>query len=208
MNLFRLDTSLRTTGSTSREVADTAEAAWLAEHPDGQVVRRDLGTDPLLVTDWMQAVAGSPEAAKLAATLADELLDADAIIVGTALYNFGVPAQLKTWVDLLITDPRFGPGAEQPLAGRPAILIVARGGGYGPGTPREGWDHATPWVQRVLGDVFGLDVKLVEAELTMAPVVPAMEALRAIAEQNRQDAHSAADTHGRALVRNARDRAA
>src|ERR1700759_146078 len=175
MRLFRLDTSLRTDGSVSRDLAATAETAWLAEHPGGTVVRRDLGTDPLLVTDWIQAVAGSQAAertpaqvaaASLAARLADELLAADAIIVGTALYNFGVPAQLKTWVDLLITDPRFAPGAAQPLAGRPAILVVARGGGYGPGTPREGWDHATPWVQRILGDVFGLDLRTVEAELT------------------------------------------
>src|SRR5258706_2643972 len=151
MNLFRLDTSLRTEGSVGREVADTAEAAWLAEHPGGLVVRRDLGTDPVLVTDWMDAVAGSGTqasertprqvaAANLTATLAEEVLEADAIIVATALYNFGVPAQLKTWVDLLITDSRFAPGAEQPLAGRPGLLVVARGGGYGPGTPREGWD--------------------------------------------------------------------
>jgi FMN-dependent NADH-azoreductase len=212
MRLFRLDTSLRTDGSVSRAVADTAESAWLTEHPGGTVVRRDLGTDPLLVTDWMDAVDGSGKAAtertdrhvaaaNLAATLADELLAADAIIVATALYNFGVPAQLKTWVDLLITDPRFAPGAEQPLAGRPAILVVARGGGYGPGTPREGWDHATPWVARILADVFGLDLHLVEAELTMAPVVPAMEALRGFAEQSRQDAHIAADAHGRSLAR-------
>jgi FMN-dependent NADH-azoreductase len=219
MSLFRLDTSLRVGGSVSREIADTAESAWLAEHPGGLVVRRDLGTDPLLVTDWMDAVAGSAApvadrtdrqvaAADLAARLADELLDADAVLVATALYNFGVPAQLKTWVDLLITDPRFTPGGEQPLAGRPGVLIVARGGGYGPGTPREGWDHATPWVQRILADVFGLDLQLVEAELTMAPVVPAMEALRDLAEQSRRDAHLAADTHGRALTRHARGRAA
>jgi FMN-dependent NADH-azoreductase len=217
MSLFRLDTSLRTEGSIGREVADTAESAWLAEHPGGLVVRRDLGTDPLLVTDWMDAVAGSQAgdrtdrqvaAANLAASLADELLAADAVIVSTALYNFGVPAQLKTWVDLLITDPRFSPAAEQPLAGRPGILVVARGGGYGPGSPREGWDHATPWVQRILADVFGLDLKLVEAELTMAPHVPAMESLRDLAEQSRQDAHTAADAHGRALARSADVRAA
>jgi len=217
MNLFRLDTSLRTEGSIGREVADTAESAWLAEHPGGSVVRRDLGTDPLLVTDWMDAVAGSQAAdrtdrqvaaATLAASLADELLAADAVIVSTALYNFGVPAQLKTWVDLLITDPRLSPGAEQPLAGRPGILVVARGGGYGPGSPREGWDHATPWVQRILADVFGLDLRVIEAELTMAAHVPAMESLREIAEQSRQDAHTAAAEHGRSLARDAGSRAA
>jgi FMN-dependent NADH-azoreductase len=219
MRLFRLDNSLRTDGSISRELADTAEAAWLAEHPDGEVVRRDLGTDPLLASSWLDAVAASATpadeqteaqraAVALAAQLADELLEADAVIVALPLYNFGVPAPFKTWVDLLITDPRFAPGAGQPLAGRQGILAVARGGGYGPGTPREGWDHATPWVRRILGDVFGLEVRLVEAELTLAPVVPAMEELRDLAARSHQDAHAAADAHGRALARDAQRSAA
>jgi FMN-dependent NADH-azoreductase len=212
MRLFRLDNSLRTDGSVSRELADTAEAGWLAEHPGGEVVRRDLGTDPVLASSWMDAVAASATPAEdrsaaqqvavaLAAQLADELLDADAILVALPLYNFSVPAPFKTWIDLLFTDPRFGPGATQPLVGRHGILAVARGGGYAAGTPREGWDHATPWVQRVLGDVFGLDLQLVEAELTMAPFVPAMESLREVAAQSRRDAHVAADAHGRALAR-------
>ena len=208
MRLFRLDNSLRTEGSVSRELADTAEAAWLAEHPGGEVVRRDLGTEPRLASSWVDAVAGTPGAVTLAAQLADELLDADAVLVSLPLYNFSVPAPFKTWIDLLFTDPRFAPGAAQPLAGRQGILAVARGGGYAPGTPREGWDHATPWVQRILGDVFGLDVHLVEAELTMAPFVPAMESLREIAAQSRRDAHAAADTHGRALARSAQSAAA
>jgi FMN-dependent NADH-azoreductase len=219
MRLFRLDNSLRTDGSVSRELADTAQAAWLAEHPDGVVVRRDLGTDPLLASSWVDAVAAGStlpadrtdaqrEATALAARLADELLEADAVIVSLPLYNFSVPAPFKTWIDLLFTDPRFAPGSVQPLAGRQGVLAIARGGGYAPGTPREGWDHATPWVQRILGDVFGLDLHRAEAELTMAPVVPAMESLRPLAEQSRRDAHLAADTHGRTLARHAQTRAA
>ncbi len=219
MRLFRLDNSLRTDGSVSRELADTAQAAWLAEHPDGVVVRRDLGTDPLLASSWVDAVAAGStpdadrtdaqrEAVALAARLADELFEADAVIVSLPLYNFSVPAPFKTWIDLLFTDPRFAPGSVTPLAGRQGVLAIARGGGYAPGTPREGWDHATPWVERVLGDVFGLDLHRAEAELTMAAVVPAMESLRPQAEQSRRDAHLAADTHGRALARHTQTRAA
>jgi len=201
MRLFRLDNSLRTDGSVSRELADTAEAAWLAEQGVREVVRRDLGTDPLLASSWLDAVAGKPEAVALAAQLADELLSADAVLIGLPLYNYSVPAPFKTWIDLLITDPRFAPGATQPLAGRQGIVAIARGGGYAPGTPREGWDHATPWVQRVLGEVFGLDLHLAEAELTLAPFVPAMESLRELSAQSRRDARVAADTHGRTLAR-------
>ncbi|MDX2778035.1 NAD(P)H-dependent oxidoreductase, partial [Streptomyces caniscabiei] len=52
MNLFRLDASIRTEGSVSRALADTAEQAWLAEHPGGVVTRRDLGVEPLPGDAW------------------------------------------------------------------------------------------------------------------------------------------------------------
>ena len=91
--------------------------------------------------------------------LADEVLAADAIVVASPLYNFGVPQHLKTWIDLLITDPRLGPGTA-PLTGRPLALVIARGGGYGPGTPRAGWDHATPYLQQIFGAVLGAEVHI------------------------------------------------
>jgi hypothetical protein len=52
MTLFRLDSSIRTEGSVSREIADTVEAAWKQHHPDGQVVRRDVGLAPLPSDTW------------------------------------------------------------------------------------------------------------------------------------------------------------
>ena len=212
MNLFRLDSSIRTDGSVTREVADTVESTWRAEHPDGVVVRRDIGTSPLSAATWLDAVAGSStpaeqrtpaqqEAVALAAALADEVLAADALVITAPLYNFGVPAPLKTWVDLLITDPRFAPGSPPALAGRPVILVVARGGGYGAGTPREGWDHATGWVRRILADVFGADLHVVEAELTLAGVNPAMAALRDQAQASRENAHAVAADHIRTVAR-------
>ncbi|NMH99516.1 FMN-dependent NADH-azoreductase [Pseudonocardia acidicola] len=207
MTLFRLDTSIRTEGSVSREVADSVERAWLAAHPGSAVVRRDLASHPLPADAWARAATAgmtppegrTPEqkaAVVLAAELADELLAADAAVIGSPLYNYGVSQHLKTWIDLLIADPRLGPG-QQPLAGRPLALVVARGGGYGPGTPREGWDHATPWLQRIFGDSFGMDVRVVVAELTLAEVNPAMADLRDMAAQSRSDAHALAEAAGR-----------
>lgn len=43
------------------------------------------------------------------------------------LYNFGVSQHFKAWVDLVVTDPRMASCAGQPLAGRPAVLVVVRG---------------------------------------------------------------------------------
>jgi FMN-dependent NADH-azoreductase len=79
-------------------------------------------------------------------------------------------------------------------------VVVSRGGGYGPGTPREGWDHGTGWLVRILRDVWGADVSVVEAELTLAEVVPAMAELRPLAAQKRAEAHEAAEKLGAALA--------
>jgi FMN-dependent NADH-azoreductase len=211
MNLYRLDASIRTDGSVSREVADSVEATWHAEHPDGAVTRRNLSTRPISPELWIAGATGqripadqrTPEqaqAAAVAAELADELLRADGYLFAVPLYNFGVPQTLKAWVDMVITDPRFAAGAGQPLAGRPAVLVVARGGGYGAGTPRDGWDHSTPWLRRIFADVWGLDLRVVEAELTLAGVNPAMAAFRDLAEQSLQNAHAAAREHGAAIA--------
>jgi len=110
-----------------------------------------------------------------------------------------VPQHLKTWIDLLITDPRLGPGTA-PLTGRPLALVIARGGGYGPGTPRAGWDHATPYLEQIFGAVLGADLTLVEAELTLAAVTPAMASLVPQAEQLRVRARELAAETGRALA--------
>ena len=211
MSLFRLDASIRNEGSVTRAVADTVQAAWQAEHPGGIVTRRDLGAAPLPGNAWIDAIRGRmvPEdqqtaahrdAAALAATLADELLAADAYLFAIPLYNFGVAQNAKVWIDLLIADPRLGPGGGEPLAGRPAVLVTARGGGYGPGTPREGWDHSTPYLRRIFEDVFKLDLRLAEAELTLAGVNPAMEALRGLAAESLEKAHAAAEEHGRKVA--------
>jgi FMN-dependent NADH-azoreductase len=87
-----------------------------------------------------------------------------------------------------------------PVAGRPAVLVLARGGGYGVGPPREGWDHASPYIRRILGDVLGLDLHVAEAELTLASVVPAMEALRPPAEQPLDAAHAVAPDQARTVA--------
>jgi FMN-dependent NADH-azoreductase len=210
MSLLRIDSSIRAEGSVSREVLDSLERSFTDSNPGAGVVRRDLGRDPLPAPTWATATAAgmTPRdqrtddqraAVALAAELADELVAASAVVIGSPLYNFGIAAHLKSWVDVLVTDPRFAPGTA-PLAGRPVVVVVSRGGGYGPGTPREGWDHGTGWLVRILGDVWGADVTVVEAELTLAEVVPAMAELRPLAAQKRAEAHEAAEKLGAALA--------
>jgi FMN-dependent NADH-azoreductase len=209
--LFRLDASIRTEGSVSRALADSAEAGWLERHPDGLVIRRDVGTSPLPAEAWALAVGGNqtPEADRteaqrgaieLATTLADEILAADSYLFATPLYNFGVSQHLKVWWDLIVTNPRLSAGVQAPLAGKSGVLVVARGGGYGEGTPRHGWDHATPWLRRIFVDVWGLDLEIAAAELTLAGVNPAMADLIGLADESRRIALEDALGHGRTIA--------
>ncbi|MGW6275820.1 FMN-dependent NADH-azoreductase [Kribbella sp. NPDC055071] len=212
--LLRVDASIRLDGSVSRALADSAEAAWKAEHPDGVVVRRDLGLHPLPATAWptlASAQVGQPdltgadrmplaEAQALAAELATEVKTADAILLAIPLYNYGIAQHVKTWIDLLLVDRELvrGPG---PTAGRPAIFTLARGGGYAPGTPKHGWDHGTPYLERIFGDVLGMNIRTAAAELTLAPVTPGMEELIDAAKVSESEAHTTAEQHGSVVAR-------
>jgi FMN-dependent NADH-azoreductase len=211
MTLFRLDASIRVQGSHSRALGDLVERQWVEAQPGDEVVRRHLGADPVPATAWADAVSGAfvpgdqrtpaqRDAAALAAGLVDELVAADALLFAVPLYNFGVSQHFKTYVDLVVTDPRMAAGRTSAIAGKPAVLATVRGGAYGAGTPREGWDHATPWMRRILQDVWGLDLLSVEEELALVGVNPALDELADLAEVMRADAAALATEHGRSLA--------
>ncbi|MFY9782586.1 MAG: NAD(P)H-dependent oxidoreductase [Acidimicrobiales bacterium] len=210
MSLFRLDASIRPEGSYSRALANIVEATWREENPDADVIRRDIGLHPLPSTLWPLAVAArrTPEAERdeeqrdaiaQATVLADEVLNADSLLFAVPLYNFGVSQHFKAWVDVEITDPRLSP-ASKALEGRPAVAVLVRGGAYGPGTPREGWDHSSGWIRRILADVWGLDLEVVELEFALVGVNPALDQFKELAEQMRADAKVLAAERGHHLT--------
>jgi FMN-dependent NADH-azoreductase len=209
--LFRLDASIRHDGSVSRSAGDVAERAVLGSSPGTGVVRRDIGARPLSSSAWAasSAAAALPDDARtdeqraavhLATRLADELEDADGFLFAAPLYNWGVSQHFKTWFDIVVTDPRFSPRSST-IAGRPAVLVIARGGDYREGAARAEWDHASGWMRRVLGDLWGLDLAIVEVNLTLAPAREYMAHLRQDAAEEAERGTSAAEAAGRALGR-------
>ncbi|MGN6608754.1 MAG: FMN-dependent NADH-azoreductase [Jatrophihabitans sp.] len=211
MTLFRLDASIREEGSASRAIADLVEHEWRAANPTEPIVRRRVGIEPIPADAWAAAVNASwtPEDARtpeqqaavaLAKRETDALVDADAALFAVPLYNFGVSQHFKTWVDLVITDPRMAAGVTPATAGKPAVLVTVRGGAYGAGTPREGWDHATGWMRRILEDVWQLDLRVVEREFTLVGVNPALDEFKDLADQLRVEAERVARQHGRDLA--------
>lgn len=207
MNLFRIDASILPGTSASAELADTVQAEWALAHPDAPVERRHLGTRPLPADAWTLATtaAFTPapertpaqlEAMALAAELVGELDRADAVLLAVPLYNYGVSQHFKTWADLVIN----GAGATTPvLKEKPTVLVATKGGGYRPGAPREGWDHSTPYLRRVLVDMWQADLTVVERELTLAAATPGMEDLRDEAARLHGDALDSAREAGREL---------
>jgi FMN-dependent NADH-azoreductase len=209
--LFRLDASIRHDGSVTRSAGDVVERAVLGSGPGTSVVRRDIGAHPLSSSAWAtsSAAAAVPEdqrtdeqqaAVHLATTLADELEGADGFLFAVPLYNWGVSQHFKTWFDIVVTDPRFSPRSST-IAGRPAVLVIARGGDYREGAARAEWDHATGWMRRVLGDLWGLDLTMVEVNLTLAPVREYMAHLRQDAALEAERGMSAAEAAGTTLGR-------
>ena len=200
MNLFRLDASILPATSSSRALGDIVQAQWLETHPDSTITRRDLAADPVPATLWQNAVTGgfTPEdhrtdaqrdAIATATAMADELINADALLFTVPLYNYGVSQHFKTWFDVVYTDPRIDAGGTA-LQGKPAFLTTVLGGNYSPGTPKEGWDHSTPWLRRVLSDVWGLDLRVVERPFTLVGVNPALDAFTDLAAEIKAGAET------------------
>jgi FMN-dependent NADH-azoreductase len=203
-HLLHIDSSIQGDRSISRRLTARAADAWLDAHPGGTVTYRDLGADPLphLDADGGLARMVSPEehtpaqAASWALTeqLVDEIKRADTILLGLPVYNFGAPSTVKSWVDHLVAlglsvDPATHEGL---LGGRDFVVLASRGGGYAPGTPREGWDHAEQWLPHGLS-ITGLVPRFITAELTAAHVTPAMAALKPLAAESLAAAELAVD---------------
>ncbi|TQJ30359.1 FMN-dependent NADH-azoreductase [Microbacterium sp. SLBN-146] len=210
MSLFRLDASILPATSASRSLADLVEAEWVTAHPAASIVRRDLSLEPVPATAWADVVtSGFVEdadrterqraARTLATTIAEELVSAEALLFAVPLYNYGVSQHFKTWFDLAYTDPRIDPQGTA-LRGKPATLVTVLGGNYAPGTPKEGWDHSTAWLRRVLADVWGLDLRVVERPFTLVGVNPALDSFADAASVLKQGAEADARRYGQEIA--------
>jgi FMN-dependent NADH-azoreductase len=194
-HLLHIDSSIQGERSISRRLTARAAVAWRAAHPEGTVTYRDLGADPPPHLDTTGGTARmvapdehTPEQAAsyaLSVELVQEILEADTVILGLPLYNFGPPSSVKTWVDhLIVPGLALNPETHEGLLGdRDMIVLAARGGGYAPGTPRDGWDHAEPWLPHGLS-LTGLEPRFITAELTLAESVPAMAGLKGLAAES------------------------
>lgn len=167
--ILHIDSSARTTGSTTRALS----AKIVAQLGDKDVTHRDLADAlPQIDGDWVQANFTPAEdrtrgqIAKLALSdrLVSEIEAADVIVIGTPIYNFGVPAALKAWIDLVARAGRtFRYTADGPvglLSGKRAIVAIASGGTE----VGSDIDFASGYLRHVLGFLGITEVDIVSAD--------------------------------------------
>lgn len=221
-HLLHLDSSANPGNSRSRQITATFAEAWRNRGPEYTVTYRDLHASPLphvadAALHWPERLrpaggegaggtAGADQAAfeageALQGELISELLAADVLLVGAPLYNYSLPSALKAWIDHIHVPGRTAPfdGQTQPLAGRPAVIVSSRGAAYDPGSPTEGWDHAIPVLQLILGTALGMNVEVITTSLTLAETVPALADQLDRSRAELSAAHEAAAAAARRL---------
>lgn len=174
--LFHLNASARAEGSVTRDLCQRLVDRLSDAETD--ILARDIGTAPLplLSEAWVGAnftpdEARTPaqrETLALSDALIAELEAADTLVLGVPIYNFGVPAAFKAWIDLVArarkTFKYTETGPVGLLVGKTAYVIVASGGT----AAGSEIDFATPYLRHVLGFLGIDDVTIIAADQLMA----------------------------------------
>lgn len=178
--MLRIDASPRVEGSHSRSLADELTSRWMAAHPDGTVVVRDLATDPVPhVTQDMLAAIMDPEyrndpGKAASAALSDELIAqlkaADELVIATPMYNFTVPSGLKAWIDNIVRHGETFAVSDQGeytglLKTKKAWVVLSSGGTFSEG-PFAAHDHLGPYLEGLLRFLGVADVTVLRHENT------------------------------------------
>lgn len=167
--LLRIDASIRHHGSHSRALADHYEARWRQAHPNGEVIRRCLATDPVPHLsqgdfDAFSAPLGA-HGDLLSDTLIRELQLADHILIASPLYNFTLPSALKAYFDHVVRSGvtfEFTPdGYQGLLQGKRATLITVRAGRS---VPDRIEDFQTDYLKAILGFIGVKEMHVFNAE--------------------------------------------
>ena len=172
LSVLRIDASARGKDSTTRNLGDTVIDRLRNAVGDVRLSSRDLAEAlPHVNESWVQANFTDPEqrdaqqrqTLSLSDALVSELQDEDVIVIGVPVYNFGIPAALKAWIDMVararLTFRYTDEGPKGLLEGKKAILAVASGGTE----IGSSIDFATPYMRHVLAFLGITDVSIVAA---------------------------------------------
>jgi FMN-dependent NADH-azoreductase len=164
--LLHIDASARSDRSLSRRLSQAFVEAWVEHDDHTHVITRDVGRNPppFVTEAWIGAVftpeehmtPEKREEIRLSDELIDEIDRADVIVIGTPMYNYGMPAALKSWFDKVIRigktftfDLDRGDCPLEPImSGKKLVILSSRGEfGFGPGGMREAMNHLDTHIQ-------------------------------------------------------------
>lgn len=180
MKILQINASARRVGANSTRVANSITARLRAANPEASLTLRELAVDPHPILDetalgalFTPAEKRTPEQAARVAlddALIAEVQAADVLVLGVPMYNFGVPAQFKNWIDAIarvgVTFRYTEQGPEGLLKGKRVYVALARGGRYR-GTEV---DSQVPYLKTVLGFLGMSEVQFIYAEgMNMGP---------------------------------------
>ena len=178
MKLLHIDSSVLADHSVSRKLTAQIVAEWSTNHPGTTVDYLDLATQSPshLSADSLgfRLPAGSEmsdlQKAEnvISEALVQQFLAADVIVVGTPLYNFSIPSQLKAWIDRVAQVGRtfkYTDKGPQGLAGGKVVIVAStRGGMYSTSEGGRAMEHQESYLQTVFGFFGVTDVRIVRAE--------------------------------------------
>ena len=187
LKVLEVSASGRHEGSVSRMLSTDLVGALEERHGTVELTRRDLSKGvPFVDEAWIAANFTAPEerSDRQRAVLAEsdalvaELKAADVLVIGSPIYNFGVPAALKAWVDMVararLTFRYTENGPKGLLEGKKAYVIVASGG-----VPVDSAvDFATPYLRHALGFIGITDVEVIAAERLNSNAEESVDAAR------------------------------
>ena len=172
MKLLHLDSSILGDNSASRALSAAVVAQVRANQPGVEVIHRDLsGAHALPHLDGSALAQADAVLAARAARVLEEFLAADVVVIGAPMYNFGIPSQLKAWIDrIAVAGKTFRYTAEgsQGLAGGKKVIVAATYGGMHP--VDSGRNFVEPYLRQVFAFLGIDDVEFVVAEgLNISP---------------------------------------
>lgn len=181
MKLLHVDSSINGANSVSRKLTKDIVSQWMTDHPNTQVEYLDLAADaPSHFSQDAMGFRLPPSGAtpteaqrqenELSEKLVSQFLAADVIVVGSPLYNFSIPSQLKSWIDRLAQAGRTftytANGPEGLAKGKTVIAALSRGGIYSTSEAGRAMEHQESYLKTIFG-FFGItDVRVVRAEGT------------------------------------------
>lgn len=174
MNILVIKSSVFSDGGNSSALVNAKVEALKAAHPGATVVERDLGANPIphldgervgaFFTPAENRTAEQQQVDDFSLALIEELKAADQVVLGLPMYNFGIPSQLKSWIDHVaragITFRYTENGPQGLIADKPVTVLAARGGLYA-GTEN---DTVTPYIKLFFSFVGITSVEFVFAE--------------------------------------------